>query len=308
MLILLMWLAVPKLAKVLNLTIRDAESILFFADVMKKSMAHREAEGTRRNDLIDLMRDAVKNQEEDEKQPTDDDQFEKDARVEVQGGGQDKFTKEEFETVIVANGLVLFLAGFDTTSTTLSVCLGYLCKNPKIQEKLASEIREAVSKNRDQDLDYYQILELPYLDMVILETLRFYFTGALERECVKDYKLPGCNFVVPKGMLVQIPSMAIQRDEAFYPDPDNFNPDVNFSLESKASRSPYAFLAFGQGPRNCIGMRFAFIMMKVALVKVLSNFDLVSGPQMPEEIVMDPKSRAAQPKGLIWCKVKQKGS
>ena len=299
MLIHLMQLAIPKLAKILNLSIRDKESTLFFANIIKKSMKHRETEGTRRNDLIDIIKDAVEKQEEkDKKLAEGKGHFEKEMQA--------KFTKEEFEMIIVANTLDLFLTGFSTTSTTLSICLGFLCKNLEIQKKLVLEIREAICKNGGQDLDYNQVLELPYLDMVILETLRFYFTNVLERECVKCYKLPESDFVVPKGMLVQIPSMAIQRDEAFYPDPDNFNPDANFSLESKASRSPYAFLAFGQGPRNCIGMRLAFVIIKVALIKIFSNFDIISGSEMPKEIVMDPKSKTSQPKGIIWCKVKQK--
>ncbi len=302
MLALMTWMAMPRLAKFLRLTLRDEEAIMFFVDVMKKSLALRETEGVRRNDLIDLMRDAVKKRE-DEGTEEDMDQFEKDAKVKV---SREEFTKEEWERVMMANGLALFLAGMDTTSTTLSVCLGFLCKNPEVLRKLCSEIREAVEKKGDDDLDYYEILQLPYLDIVLTETLRFYFTGTLERECMRDYRLPDSSFVVPSGMLVQIPSMAVQRDAAFYPDPHNFNPDENFGPEAKAARSPHAFLAFGQGPRNCIGMRLAFLMMKVALVKVLSRFDVSSGPSMPEKIAMDAKSRSAQPRGMIWCKVQER--
>ena len=149
-------------------------------------------------------------------------------------------------------------------------------------------------------------MSLHYLEMVFMETLRFYFTGTTERECTKDYKLPETDFVVPKGMLVQIPSSAIQRNPKFYPDPDNFNPDENFSAEAKSKRSPYAFMSFGQGPRNCIGMRFALILAKMCLVKVLVNFKILPGPNMPEKFEISASSFQGMPKGGVWCKVEKR--
>jgi cytochrome P450 len=50
------------------------------------------------------------------------------------------------------------------------------------------------------------------------------------------------------------------KDEKYFSNPEIFDPD-NFSPEKKAQRSPYSFLAFGQGPRNCIGMRFALLQV-----------------------------------------------
>jgi len=48
-----------------------------------------------------------------------------------------------------------------------------------------------------------------------------------------------------------------------------FNPE-NFSKENKAKRHPYTYLPFGQGPRNCIGMRFALLEAKIALIQVFN--------------------------------------
>ena len=53
----------------------------------------------------------------------------------------------------------------------------------------------------------------------------------------------------------------IMKDEKYFNNPEKFDPD-NFSPEKKAERNPYAFLAFGQGPRNCIGMRFALLQVQ----------------------------------------------
>ena len=47
---------------------------------------------------------------------------------------------------------------------------------------------------------------------------------------------------------------------------------TRFSKKNKDTINPYTYLPFGTGPRNCIGMRFALMNMKLALVKVLQNF------------------------------------
>ena len=80
----------------------------------------------------------------------------------------------------------------------------------------------------------------------------------------------------------------LHRDPAHWSHPEEFYPE-HFSKEEKATRSPYAFQAFGQGtychrydfhnvlifvegPRNCIGMRFALLEAKVALLAVCRRF------------------------------------
>ncbi len=298
----LMALFFPKLAKLLKLSFFDKEALLFFADVVKKAVAHRRENKVKRGDLIDLVLEALEASENAPKE-VEDDQFEKDAVVD---SGTYKIAADEIELLLISNAIVLFFAGFDTTSTSLAVTFGFLAKHQDIQEKLYQEINDAMEKEGSKTLDYQTVQTLPYLDQVFNETLRFYFTSVLERQCCKDYKLPGSDFVVPKGMLVQIPSRSMHHDDRFWPDASNFNPDVNFSPETKKERSPYAFMSFGHGPRNCIGMRLAYLMAKMCLVNVVSKFKIVSGPKMPEDFVMGATSLNGIPKGGIWCKVERR--
>lgn len=94
----------------------------------------------------------------------------------------------------------------------------------------------------------------------------------LNRECIEDYPVPGNpKFVIAKGMLVVIPAAAYHRDADIYPNPDTFDPD-NFAPEKVAQRDNVEWLPFGEGPRNCIGMRFGLMQVRIGLALLLKNF------------------------------------
>lgn len=88
----------------------------------------------------------------------------------------------------------------------------------------------------------------------------------------EDYNIPNTKIVIEKGMGVIIPIYGIHHDPEIYPKPEVYDPD-RFSPGEVEKRHQFAFLPFGEGPRICIGMRFAVIEVKIALVKILTNFD-----------------------------------
>jgi len=68
---------------------------------------------------------------------------------------------------LISNALLLFFAGFDTSSSGMSLVAYFLAKNPNYQKKLFYEIQEAIHKNDgDQRLSYNDIQELPFLEQV----------------------------------------------------------------------------------------------------------------------------------------------
>ena len=145
---------------------------------------------------------------------------------------------------------------------------------PDIQSRLLEEIDETFTECTE-NLDYDTIQGLQYLNMVLKETLRRHTPIAIiPRLCVKDFQLPGTDIFIKKGQEITIPSHAIHLDHRCYPDPLKFPPE-NFSKENCAKRSPYTFLAFGQGPRACIGMRFTLLEAKIALVSILGRYSAV---------------------------------
>ena len=75
-------------------------------------------------------------------------------------------------------------------------------------------------------------------------------------------------------MAVGIPLYAIHHDPEYYPEPYKFDPD-RFLPENRDKIKPYTYMPFGAGPRNCVGIRFALTEVKLALVKIISQFRYV---------------------------------
>ncbi|XP_047569458.1 cytochrome P450 3A12 isoform X1 [Lutra lutra] len=169
---------------------------------------------------------------------------------------------------LVAQSIIFIFAGYETTSTSLSFLLYELATHPDVQQKLQEEIDATFPKKAPPTYD--ALVQMEYLDMVLNETLRLYTIGGrLERICKKDVEISGV--FIPKGTVVMVPVFTLHRDQDLWPEPEEFRPE-RFSKKNKDSINPYTYLPFGTGPRNCIGMRFAIMNMKLALVRVLQNF------------------------------------
>ena len=195
------------------------------------------------------------------------------ANEETTAEGVSKLSDEE----IVAQSIIFLLAGYETSSNTLSFTLYYLALNPDVQDKLRTEIKEAMESNakRKPLLELAQNME--YLDCVIKESQRLCPPGAFpNRQCSEDYDLNGIH--IPAGTEVMIPIYALHHDPDAWPDPEKFDPE-RFRGPSKDAIHAFQFLPFGAGPRNCIGMRFALMEIKIALVRILMKYKFVASPE-----------------------------
>lgn len=127
-------------------------------------------------------------------------------------------------------------------------------------------------------------MEMEYLDSVINESLRLYpIASRLERVAKASVEING--LVIPKGMVVLVPTWPMHRDPEIWPEPEKFKPE-RFSKKNKDNIDPYIYMPFGSGPRNCIGMRFALVVMKLAVVEILQrySFSVCKETEIPFEL------------------------
>ncbi|GAA6083432.1 cytochrome P450 3A27-like isoform X2 [Tachysurus ichikawai] len=171
---------------------------------------------------------------------------------------------------ILSQSMIFVFGGYETSSSTLSFLFYNLARYPETTKKLQKEIDEIFPNKAE--VDYDSVMNMDYLDATLSESLRLYpVIFHLERVCKKTVEINGLT--IPKDTVVLIPTYNLHRDPEFWPDPETFNPE-RFTQENKESIEQYAYMPFGLGPRNCIGMRFALVAMKLAIVEILQRFDI----------------------------------
>lgn len=114
-------------------------------------------------------------------------------------------------------------------------------------------------------------MTLPYLDMVVKETLRKYPPlPFLDRVAMHDYGLPGTELVIEKGTPVYIPMLGLHYDPEYFPNPEKYDPE-RFTEENKHKRPAYVYMPFGEGQHNCIGKVAAFRFFLFSIIPRLIN-------------------------------------
>lgn len=264
----------PDLLKILRIKIIDDNVTDFVRNSVWETVEYRQKNGIIRKDFLDMMIELRKKMQQDP------------------SSGINRDT-DRMEDDFVAQAFIFVTAGFETSSSTMSHALYELALHPEMQHRLRAEITNVLAKH-DQCVTYEGIQEMPYLDMVVCETLRKYpIVTFLDRDTNTDYKLPPPNEKVmdatlPAGAAVYIPVLGIHYDPKYYPEPDNFDPE-RFTEENKKSRPNFSYLPFGEGPRICIGMRFGIMQTKTGLIHILSNYEVSPAKDTPIPLTFDPK-------------------
>uniref|UniRef100_A0A673ZYC7 unspecific monooxygenase n=1 Tax=Salmo trutta TaxID=8032 RepID=A0A673ZYC7_SALTR len=203
----------------------------------------------------------------------------------------DEQTKGLTDHEILSQAMLFIFAGYETSSSTMSFLAYNLATNPHVMTKLQEEI-DTVFPNK-APIQYEALVQMDYLDCVLNESLRLYpISPRLERVAKKTVEING--IVIPKDCVVLVPTWTLHRDPEIWSDPEEFKPE-RFSKENKESIDPNTYMPFGAGPRNCIGMRFALIMIKLAMVEILQSFtfsvcDETEIPlEMDKQLLLMPK-------------------
>ncbi|KAL8981373.1 MAG: hypothetical protein Q9205_003823 [Flavoplaca limonia] len=176
---------------------------------------------------------------------------------------------------------LLVIAGSDTTSTVIPAMFFYMTRNPRIYEKLTSEIRKTFH-NVGEIHSGPQLSSCRYLRAFIDETMRLNppVAGDLTREvlaggiAVEDQYLP-------EGTVVGVSFYALHHNEATFPDAFHFQPERWIAAEQKEVSAPVniaavesGFTPFSMGPRGCPGKNLAYLEMSITMAKVLYLYDV----------------------------------
>lgn len=180
--------------------------------------------------------------------------------------------KEMDRELIIGSVGHFFVGSYDTTAETLFNVLYLLATKPEIQERVYQEVLTVISNSGDISQD--DLGNLVYLEMVINEAMRLFppipFVG---RKATDDFSFNDMN--LPKGMHFLISLFHVHRNEKYWGSNANeFDPD-NFLPSKVKARNNNAFMPFVKGPRNCLGWRNAYVVLKVGIHLLFKCFEFV---------------------------------
>ncbi len=227
-------------------------------EILKTLVKKRKNSGVREDDLLDMLLDA---------------RYEDGTAME--------------EEQLIDEILILFTAGHETTSNSLTFTAELLARDPESQDKIAAEVERAIQETTGL---FEFIQACPYTKNVIEESMRLYPPAYfIDRVNIEDDEFNG--MFIPKGSNLLFSMHEIHRHPDLWEDPDRFMPE-RFAEGNAQKHSAYYF-PFGAGPRMCIGNNFAMYEMILAIAELVSRYKI------------SPNSTPIQILPLITLKPKQ---
>jgi len=130
------------------------------------------------------------------------------------------------------------------------------------------------------------------------------------------YEKDGKTYIIPPHVHLQVALFQMQNSEEYWKRPQIFAPERFLSEENVSESSPNkdlvgngignkAWLAFGNGPRDCIGKRYAMMVMKLVMCKIILHYDLRKCEKTEDKIELLFKTATMTPKNgsyvqLLW--------
>jgi cytochrome P450 len=164
--------------------------------------------------------------------------------------------------------MTLLIAGHETTAISLSWAWYLLARNPEVEEKLWSELRDVLDGRSPNIQD---LPRLSYTDCVIKEAMRLYPpVWAVVRNSLVDCELGG--YRVPAGATIMVSQWVTHRDPRYFDEPEQFEPDR--WLRGNEGGAKFIYFPFGAGPRACIGASFAVMESVLILATIAQRFQI----------------------------------
>ncbi|XP_011071509.1 geraniol 8-hydroxylase-like [Sesamum indicum] len=229
-------------------------------DMIDQRMKRRRAASERSGDLLDVLLDYTEHER------------------------PDGLTRLDVKLLIVE----IFIAGTDTSTSTVEWVMAELLHNPTILSKTKQELSEIITPGgivQEQD-----IARLPYLTAVIKETMRMHQTSPLllPHQAEQDVEIQG--YTIPKHTRIWVNAWSISRDATYWEKPTCFMPERFLNVDIDFRGNDFRFTPFSAGRRICPGMNLAVRIVALIVVNLVKTFDwkLPNG-MAPEDMDMTEK-------------------
>lgn len=194
----------------------------------------------------------------------------------------------EFFNTTTTNLQDLFVAGTDTTSSTLEWAMAEVLRNPETLKKAKAELEQTIGKGKL--VEESDIVRLPYVRSIVKETLRIHppVPFLIPRKVETDVQI--CGYNVPKGTQVLVNVWAIGRDPSTWSNPTSFIPERFLDSEIDFRGRDFELIPFGAGRRICPGLPLAIRTVPVMLGSLINSFDWkLGGGIAPKDLDMKDK-------------------
>ncbi|XP_015119349.1 cytochrome P450 6k1-like [Diachasma alloeum] len=203
-----------------------------------------------------------------------------DSLVKLKNGEQNPVYKFERDNLI--HQLGVFFAGLESSSTTTSFTLMELAKNKQCQDRAREDILRAIAEH---GWGYEAINDMKYLDQCFAEGLRLHPpVPTIDRVTRGEYKIPGTDIILESGTPIYISLYGLHDDPRFFEDAESFKPE----RFEKGEEIPTAYMPFGLGPRQCIGMKLGQLFSKIVLSIILKDYEIHQN--LEDEYYLDSRS------------------
>lgn len=152
--------------------------------------------------------------------------------------------------------------------------------HPDIQQKAFVEVDRVMGNgSKPKHLSNDELMQLDFVEQICKETLRLNPVAPyLLRLCTDETQIKDCTIPRDTTIIVNLYTMH-RREDIYGPDANEFNPD-RFHADEVKKRNPHAFAPFSLGPRNCIGMRYSYIAMKIILATLIWHYRFTTNLKM----------------------------
>lgn len=194
------------------------------------------------------------------------------------------------DTEIKALLLNMFVAGTDTSSSTVEWALAELIRHPKILAQAQQELDKVVG--RDRLVTELDLSQLTFFQAIIKETFRLHPSTPLSLPRMATESCEVNGYFIPKGSTLLVDVWAIARDPDIWSEPLEFRPERFLPGGAKANvdvkGNDFDVIPFGAGRRICAGLSLGLRMVQLVTATLVHSFDweLADG-QLPEELNME---------------------